>query len=414
VLYRILPMIYKYLTISILFVLCVVCFLGDAPRSALTVLAPVCLDSLAYDQGQLFLIMAPKEKTTDLLVSTQWAAEKLIDISSKTNKDNFAKEVFKLFPAKSTLELVSTSFLFYNGFSKADSISFSYVDTVTVRSFWQLPRFAEIIQQVQNINASHILFQIRGWKDTIYTSTHPNPTDTEHKLFRIPIQFIPGVNRIYFATNFLKSDAVEFYAHYVTKARTAKSDEWRFHGSQLAISCAKCHKELPGETNAAGERDKCGVCHNEIAGGLMKHGPAAEPKECSTCHERSVEKNIETVPKGVPGVCFDCHTEKKDEVETSAVKHKVAGDCVICHSPHATDQPKFLKNDIYKLCTGCHQNYLMNHPVDKHPLRFSKLNKESTEEISCISCHKPHGSENQSLLKASGGSMAVCMQCHQK
>lgn len=407
-------MISKYLTISILCVLGVVCFLGDTPRSSLTILAPVYPDSLAYDQGQLFLITCSKEQTTGLMISTQWAVEKLIDIGSKANKDNFAKEVFKLFPAKSTLELVSTSFLFYNGFSKADSISFPYIDTITVRFFWQLPQFAEIIRQVQNINASHVLLQMRGWKDTVYTSTHPDPINPDQVLYRASVQLLPGANRIYFASNGMKNEAEEFFVNFVTKARKSESYDVQFHGSPLAVSCAKCHKELPSETNADGERDKCGLCHNEIAGGLMKHGPAAEPKECSTCHERSTEKNIETVPKGVPGVCFDCHTEKKDEVETSAVKHKVANDCVICHSPHATDQPKFLKNDVYRLCTGCHPNHLVSHPVDKHPMRFSKLNKDSNEEISCVSCHKPHGSENRSLLKASGGSMAVCMQCHQK
>ncbi|MBI5022355.1 MAG: hypothetical protein HZB59_13045 [Ignavibacteriales bacterium] len=407
-------MINKYLTISILFVLCIVCFLGDAPRSTLTVLAPIYPDSLAFDQGQLFLISAPKEQTAGLLISTQWSVEKLIDISNKTNKDNFAKEVFKLFPPKSTLELVSTSFLFYNGFSKADSVNFSYTDTVTVRSFWQLPQFAEIINQVQNISASHVLLHIRGWKDTVYTSTHLDPLNPDQILYYTSIQLLPGVNRIYFADNGNKNDSKEFYIRFVSDARSSESREAHFHGSQLASTCATCHEELPGEVNAQGLRENCGLCHTQIAGGLVKHGPAAEPKDCSVCHERSAEKNIEIVAKGVPGVCYDCHSEKKDEVENSAVQHPVANDCGICHSPHASDQPNILKKEIYRLCTGCHENHLVNHPVDKHPLRFSKLNKESNEEISCVSCHKPHGSENQSLLKAGGGSMAVCMQCHQK
>lgn len=398
----------------ILLSLSVVLFLGDAPRSPLTILAPVFPDSLAFDQGQLFVVTGLKDEAHELMLSTQWEIEKVIDIGTKANKDNFAKEVYKLFPQKSTIEHVSSSYLFYNGWSKPDSLIFSYNDTMTVRSFWQLPQFAELVRQTQAINSSYVLIHMRGWKDTIYTSNHPDPSDTTHKLYRIPVQFIPGINKIYLAANTDKNDAVEFYANYVTKPRSIKTDEWQFHGSNLAASCAKCHKELPSETNADGERDKCGVCHNEIAGGLMKHGPAAEPKECSTCHERSVEKNIEIVPKGVPGVCLDCHTEKKEEVESAVVKHKVATDCVICHSPHATDQPKFLKNDVYRLCTGCHQSYSANHPVDKHPLRFAKLNKESAEEISCVSCHNPHGSANTALLKASGGSMAVCMQCHQK
>lgn len=398
-----------------IFILCLpALFLGSKSSSDIRIIRPLLTESTTNDQGQLFLISAPKEKNFGLLISTQWAVEKLIDIGNKTNKDNFAKEVYKLFPAKSTLELVSTSYLFYNGFSKRDSMNFTYTDTMTARSFWQLPQFAEIIRQVQSLNASHVLLQMRGWKDEVYTSNHPDPTDPDQLLFHAAIQLLPGVNRIYFASNGIKKNAIEFYARFVAEGQNSESRDQRFHGFPLEVTCAKCHKELPSKTNADGLRDKCGVCHTETAGGLVKHGPATEPKDCSVCHARSSEKNIEIVPKGVPGVCFECHTEKKEEVENAVVKHRIASNCVICHSPHATDQPNFLKSEIYRLCTGCHPNYLVNHPVDRHPVRFSKLNKESGEEISCISCHKPHGSENQSLLKVGGGSITACMQCHQK
>lgn len=392
----------------------VILFLGDAPQPPITILAPVFPDSSAYDQGQLFLLSCVKNSTSEILVSTQWDSEKMIDISTKANKDNLPKEVYKMFPPRSAIEMISTSYLFYSGWSKPDSVNFSYADTMTARFFWQLPQFANILNQAQSINASYVIIHLRGWKDTAYTSTHPDPADSKNQLYRIPVQLIPGANKIYFSVNSVKSDAAESFVRYLSQPRSARSNEWSFHGSELSAGCAKCHTELPGETNAGGERDKCGLCHNEIAGGVMKHGPAAETKECSTCHERSPEKNTEDVPKGVPGVCFECHTEKKEEVENSPVPHPVAQECVICHSPHATDQPKFLKNDVFHLCAGCHENYLVNHPVDKHPMRFSKLDKKSTEEISCVSCHQPHGSPNAALLRVSGGSMAVCMQCHQK
>jgi predicted CXXCH cytochrome family protein len=36
------------------------------------------------------------------------------------------------------------------------------------------------------------------------------------------------------------------------------------------------------------------------------------------------------------------------------------------------------------------------------------------QEISCVSCHNPHGSQNPALLKVGGGPMGICLDCHQK
>jgi predicted CXXCH cytochrome family protein len=36
------------------------------------------------------------------------------------------------------------------------------------------------------------------------------------------------------------------------------------------------------------------------------------------------------------------------------------------------------------------------------------------KEISCVSCHLPHGSANESLLKVEGGAMVSCLECHQR
>jgi predicted CXXCH cytochrome family protein len=97
----------------------------------------------------------------------------------------------------------------------------------------------------------------------------------------------------------------------------------------------------------------------------------------------------------------------------STVPHAVAGDCLTCHSPHSSPQAKLTKKDIFSLCTGCHTEYTMNHPVGRHPLRFTVV-PTTNEEISCASCHDPHGSENKSLMKVPGGRMTICLQCHQK
>ena len=157
-------------------------------------------------------------------------------------------------------------------------------------------------------------------------------------------------------------------------------------------------------------RADCNVCHKAMsAGALYLHAPA-EMKECAACHSWSAEKKTVVVEKGIPAACYDCHSEKQAQVDSSAYLHPVAGECMTCHSSHGTDQKHIVKEDVYTLCTGCHEEQKLNHPVGRHPLRFAKLS--NGEEISCVSCHNPHGSENEKLFKFPGGRMESCSQCH--
>ncbi len=402
---------FKFIALCIAF--CVL-FLGDTQKKDLALILPTPGDTVSYDQGKTILVSVSKDAGDHLLISTQWEADKLVDINTKTTKDNFAKEFYKIFEPRTSIELLSYSYKFYSGMSKPDSIIFSYSDTMTIRSFWQTTRFAEFLKEVQSINASSIFIKIRGWKDSIYTTTHEDPTSEGRALYTIPVQLIPDMNRIYFSIPGQSQNTVEYLTRFIVDSNPIDSRPERFHNSKLEQSCTPCHEGLPSSNPKQETNTDCGVCHKALISGKLVHGPAADSKECGTCHSWSSEKNAMVVTKGVPDVCYDCHDEKKKEIEDSKVPHPVANDCVSCHSPHGSNQPAILKKDVYRLCLSCHDNYKSNHPVDKHPLRSAKLSSQNNEEISCVSCHKPHGSENAALLKAGGGSMAICMQCHQK
>jgi predicted CXXCH cytochrome family protein len=117
------------------------------------------------------------------------------------------------------------------------------------------------------------------------------------------------------------------------------------------------------------------------------------------------------VTKDIPGACYECHADKQTAIDSSASQHPVASECLTCHSPHASSEaPHLVRKNIYELCTGCHEEQKLNHPVGKHPVRFAIL--KSGEEISCASCHNPHGSENQHLLTVGGNPTMVCAACH--
>lgn len=154
----------------------------------------------------------------------------------------------------------------------------------------------------------------------------------------------------------------------------------------------------------------CSTCHRERALGDYIHGPV-EMKECGTCHAWSADKKAVTVEAGVPGVCVTCHGDKQAAIDSLASPHAVAGECVTCHSPHASDKAHLLKDDTNALCRGCHEGFDLNHPVGRHPVRFKTV-AATGKEISCASCHNPHGGAHPKLLVASNKAAELCAQCH--
>ena len=75
-------------------------------------------------------------------------------------------------------------------------------------------------------------------------------------------------------------------------------------------------------------------------------------------------------------------------------------DCVTCHNPHGSVTEKLLKaNSVNENCYSCHAEkrgpFLWEHP----PV---------TE--SCSNCHEPHGTNHEKLLKVA--KPRLCQQCH--
>lgn len=154
----------------------------------------------------------------------------------------------------------------------------------------------------------------------------------------------------------------------------------------------------------------CSVCHKEHRLAEYIHGPV-EMNECTSCHAWSAEKKAVVVGAGVPGTCETCHGEKVAAVDSAAYPHAVASECATCHSPHSSDRQHLLKDDVNELCSGCHDGFQLNHPVGRHPVRYRTV-ASTGAEISCASCHNPHGSSHPKLLVASNKAAEICAQCH--
>jgi predicted CXXCH cytochrome family protein len=385
-------------------------FCGDNIAPVIAILAPSAADSLSYDQGKLFVVSMSKDAGSTLMVSTQWSVTKTIAVGSTTEKENFPKEFYKLFVPNSTIQSLVYTYKFFLGFSRPETLAFAYEDTLSIRAFWQKPEFAEIVKRIQRNDVQEILLQVRGWRDTTYSAIYDDPQNDSRTLYKVHVQLIPGSNIIYFSGGKNTTSAIAYSTVYSTEYEPVESKTSHFHGSALEQQCSTCHEGLPNGDEKQSMTANCPVCHTEKLSGRYLHTPV-ELKECFSCHSWSVEKKFVVVDQGVPDKCYTCHSDISDTVTHANVPHPVVTECLRCHSPHGTDQPHLLKQDVYSLCIVCHEDKNINHPVGRHPLRFVKFG-EGDEELSCVSCHTPHGSSNDKLLKVGGGSLAICVQCH--
>jgi predicted CXXCH cytochrome family protein len=382
---------------------------GDTTAPSLVILAPS--DSVSYDAGKILLVSVSKDRDSSLLLSTQFEKVVPFGLEIAGTKESFAADFYRLFDPNTTIQTLSYSFRLFKGYTKVKTLAFTYADSMNVRRLWQRPEFAQLVKEVQkSTEASEVLISLKGWVDSLYVTEYDDPTSDGRALYKIQFRLVPGVNNVYCAPGGRKAEAVAYVTSLAAESSPIPGRPAHFHNSTLEQSCSSCHDGLPSADSGASMKADCNVCHKTMSSGASYLHSPAEMKECGSCHSWSAESKSVTVTEGVPTACYTCHDDKQAQVDSSAFPHPVAGECATCHSPHGTDQKHILKTDVYTLCTGCHEEQKANHPVGRHPMRFAML--RNGEAISCVSCHNPHGSNNEGLLRASGGRMEICGECH--
>jgi len=105
-----------------------------------------------------------------------------------------------------------------------------------------------------------------------------------------------------------------------------------------------------------------------------------------------------------------CHfTEVPSKDKSKFITHD-GQDCTICHTPHGADNERYLANDNpTDLCNTCHSDAHKN----SHPMGEKAIDPRSGEPITCLSCHKMHGS-GQDFYLAFDPDMDLCIQCHKR
>lgn len=166
--------------------------------------------------------------------------------------------------------------------------------------------------------------------------------------------------------------------------------------------CRRCHPDpdaLAGHQDFPVQVADCLSCHNPHGStrpGLLRrnlHKPYSEG--CASCHN---DKNL-----AEPDLCLSCHAQVATEMR-AAHSHLLPGPqtCTRCHSPHASDQQRLLRGPMAQLCQSCHGDTFRRVAQAKH---------QHPQNGQCVDCHQVHGSGRTAMLRADGNSL--CSRCHE-
>jgi len=103
--------------------------------------------------------------------------------------------------------------------------------------------------------------------------------------------------------------------------------------------------------------------------------------------------------------CLKCHPALRQEMASRGAHAPFKKlQCSSCHNPHTSNYEHLVKEQISKLCKNCHKG--------KKGVFGKKYGHSPFEEGACLKCHEPHSSKNRKLLLAAGGKL--CFTCHAK
>ena len=194
--------------------------------------------------------------------------------------------------------------------------------------------------------------------------------------------------------------------------------------SGVVISCTNVNRTIMAPTQIAGATYKgvesCSECHAEKVETFTPdathswiQGSGTEELQvgCETCHgpgsvhiESGGAAKTIVNPGRSPETCFQCHVDKQSEFRLPNRHPVLEGQvsCSDCHEPHGGQMIK--GGDLglasqNETCFECHT-------AQRGPFAF----EHEALRDGCTTCHSPHGSVNQKMLKARNANL--CLQCH--
>jgi DmsE family decaheme c-type cytochrome len=175
------------------------------------------------------------------------------------------------------------------------------------------------------------------------------------------------------------------------------------------VACTDCHTAHTAKDPIlvkATQPQICFTCHAQQRADALKysHHPIDEGKVvCSDCHN----------PHGSPGdtkslkeftvneTCYNCHADKRGPM---LWEHQpVRDNCLNCHTPHGSNQPRLMKEQMNFLCASCHSAESNNsggafggaHSIPFRGPGSTFFNSALANQRTCVNCHSQvHGSNS--------------------
>ena len=197
------------------------------------------------------------------------------------------------------------------------------------------------------------------------------------------------------------------------------------HVPQREALCAPCHNMNPTAAQLAADtadKNPCASCHRRMLDKSHVHGPAGVYR-CTYCHQTSGTPSRYQTRPGNAKLCNECHQDKVQEFRSRKFVHGpvAAGLCTVCHDPHASNNPAQLVLPINTLCLKCHAAiatgiHVVRGPDGKgHPLKGVPDPMDKSRQLSCASCHDPHGGNSPYYFQRGISSrFELCQMCHRK
>jgi predicted CXXCH cytochrome family protein len=139
--------------------------------------------------------------------------------------------------------------------------------------------------------------------------------------------------------------------------------------------------------------------------GAKVHTPF-EAGQCSLCHLPHATDTRNLLTAEGSGLCLVCHGNILEGGKAIKSTHlPVKQDCTSCHDPHGSVIKAQLKQKPKDLCLNCHVT--LSEKMKKPDARVHP----PIVDGDCGLCHKPHESQQPKLLQASLGEL--CATCHE-
>ena len=336
-----------------------------------------------------------------------------IDVVGDELQAGFPIKIRDMFQNSFILTNINVITGYFNKEKVTDNFDFPISEQVNLRKFWDTIEFRKILAHVYDYNAVKANVTLSGWsleKRDVNVQSIKNAKT----LFSFRVDLQPGKNPFYLRIiNDKNVEVAKDTIYYFFPSELideSPGDEFVsniFHTKANEDGCSYCHEEIV--TN------ECEECHSSILDHKTVH-PILEEDDCSVCHDTDSSPRNQLLGdmRNDPEYCLECHSDIEEAISNTEFIHAPAEEgCIMCHDAHASSLETLTAIPVYDICSYCHEDMANTpHPVPTHPISGGPDPSRPGKELTCTSCHNPHGSDNRSLLYQEG--YGICKKCHNK